>query len=137
MLSSINITLQSPAELLITDSRGRRTGFNPITQTTYNEIPHSLYYTERLDNAETGELGMPIKSLHIGQPEDGFYRLQVIGHESGTFNLSIGAFDLNGSSTIQELKTGLTQNKSVSEYLITYTSQPGQPTTIEKIVVIK
>jgi hypothetical protein len=128
--SSMHITLGSPADLLVTDSQGRKTGYDPVTQTSYSEIPNSIYYSERLDNEETGELGETIKDLYIPSPENVIYNLQVIGTGTGTYNLSVNSSDANGSSTVSSF-TGQIQPNLVSGYSINYTSQPGQPTIIQ------
>src|SRR6185437_16300119 len=45
-LADTSFYLASPAELLITDSKGRREGIDPATGVTYNEIPGATYYKE-------------------------------------------------------------------------------------------
>lgn len=62
-LSAIFITFHSPGELVLVDPYGRRTGFNPILQETYEEIPDSNYAVYPDEDCETGEiLGEPIKN---------------------------------------------------------------------------
>src|SRR5262249_11723401 len=39
----VTIVLHSPAELLLTNSAGQRTGIDPITNTTFSEIPNAAY----------------------------------------------------------------------------------------------
>lgn len=133
--SFIYFYLASPAELIVIDSQGRKTGFDPTTQTYYYEISNAVYYEERLDNDETGEPGIPIKVLNIGQPGNGIYTLQVIGIDSGSYELGMNASDMNGSSTIQ-LVSGVTKPNFVSEYTIDYTSTPGVSIPIEHHIII-
>ena len=41
--------LEPPAELLLIDPEGRRVGRNPITDTTFSEIPDASYGDEGID----------------------------------------------------------------------------------------
>jgi hypothetical protein len=134
-LSSLNISAKSPVDLLITDGQGRKTGFDPITQAAYNEIPESLYYSERIDNDETGEKGLTVKVLHLGAPENATHTLQVIGTDLGSYELEFHSSDINGKSTIT-IESGITQKDFISEYSINYSNQPEMPTTIEHIIAI-
>ncbi|MCR4284181.1 MAG: C39 family peptidase [Parcubacteria group bacterium] len=135
-LSFLNITLASPAELLIIDSQGRKTGFDPITQITYNDIPNTIYYHERLDNDETGQIGVEIKNLYISMPENAIYNLQVVGTATGPYGLSFNSRDIDGDSSVS-VESGLTQEHFISEYLINYNSQPDSPVKIERTVTIQ
>src|SRR5207302_799721 len=47
-LASLGIALGSPAELLVTDQLGHRTGVDPTTNITYSEIPNASYDIDAL-----------------------------------------------------------------------------------------
>lgn len=89
------IGLASPAELLITDSQGRRLGHNPTTGETFNEIPGGTYSCDGINNplsdAETAHCE---KVLYIQNPEDDVFSLQVIGTGAGDYDLTVST---NGS----------------------------------------
>jgi hypothetical protein len=88
-----------PADLLIEDSEGLKTGYNPITGVYYSEIPRSSYESLSLIDLDTGERGPITKELEIMQPSAGDYNLYVIGTNTGTktvgADISIG-FDGGG-----------------------------------------
>ncbi len=99
-MCGITIRYHSPGELIISDSDGRMTGYDPDTGVFYNEIPQSNY--EYIALLEPGEDYPPdydivTKSLEIIKPPDGLFSLDVIGTGTGTYDLEIHAFDLNGN----------------------------------------
>ena len=52
--SEIDILFHSPGELVLTDPQGRRTGFDPLTNTSYDEIPQGTYAYFHQEDAVTG-----------------------------------------------------------------------------------
>ncbi len=76
-----------PAELLLVDPQGRKTGYNPISKIFYNEIPRSFYETTGFGGELTTE------ELDIRQPGAGDYQLFVIGKNKGGYTLEIAAWD--------------------------------------------
>ncbi len=73
--SMLLISLASPAELLVTDSVGRKTGFNKITGEIINTIPNSFY-------SGLGEEEFVL----IMDPEYVQYEVRVEGNASGVFH---------------------------------------------------
>ncbi len=62
MLASLGLQLGSPAELLVTDPLGRRTGKDPVSGLTYDEIPGASYHEEATsDPSGIGGPGEPVK----------------------------------------------------------------------------
>ncbi len=99
-LCGITIRFHSPGELIVTDSSGRMTGYDPDTGILYNEIPRSNYeYIALLEPGEDypADYDIVTKSLEIIKPPDGMFALDVIGTGSGTYDLEIHAFDLEGN----------------------------------------
>lgn len=80
MRAYVVVGFQGPVELVVTDSQGHRSGYNPITKTYYDEIPYAGY-----------------GAGSDGQPEFGFkrilwdtlfsttYTVQVFGTGNGAF----------------------------------------------------
>jgi len=69
--TGVEAGLHSPGELLVTDSQGRRTGFDPRTGQHYNEIPNSSYWEDQLVDLE------PVKIFGVNNfaPEE--YTIEV------------------------------------------------------------
>jgi hypothetical protein len=84
-----SIYLHSPAELLLTDSQGRRTGYDPVSGQTFEEIPGATYSVEADFDEETDELLDETKVLEIMEPGVGQFSLQVCGTGSGTYDMEI------------------------------------------------
>ncbi len=137
--ASIHLTLASPAELLITDSLGRKLGKDPVTNTIYDQIPDGVYGEENPIITSDDQLDESTlhktKVIYIPEPIDGNYDIKVIGTGSGEYHLYLDTQDINGSSTINSF-SGVTQTGLISDYSLDYSSVPGEPTEIEKVVTI-
>lgn len=95
---SVVITLYSPAELLLTNSAGQRTGIDPLTNSTFSEIPNAVYSNESIEdpNDDSGDpANTDDKVLDIRPPADGTYTLTVTGTASGAYDPDFRAFDSN------------------------------------------
>ena len=79
------------SELLLTDPRGRRLGFEPATQRPHAEIPRAGY--------DEGTGPVPGRELEIMRPADGAYTLEVIGTHAGRYDVSMYANDTEGQPT--------------------------------------
>ena len=116
-ITGMRFSFHSPVEAFITDPMGRRAGFDPITQTAYNEIPNAFY--DQDDGYEDVETGLPdpnpAKTLEVYGDVDGDYVVTVTGTGTGTYSADIIAFDLAGnmpSSALDDIPTapGLVQS---------------------------
>jgi len=125
-LSGLTIRLYSPAELLLTDPLGRRTGRDPSTNMDYEEIPNSGYGDDSIADAEYGEPTPPVMELDVREPIEGTYTLQVMGTEAGTYSLYIRPQDKTGRSSAQFFSEGIpTYPGTVHQYVLEYSSTPG------------
>jgi N-acetylneuraminic acid mutarotase len=77
--SFLEAKLSSPANLLIIDSLGRKTGFDPSTGIEVCEIPDSYY---------TGA-GREPQIIIINNPLACAYKVEVIGTDSGSYSLTV------------------------------------------------
>lgn len=92
------IRLHSPAELLLTNPAGQRTGLDPTTGTSFSEDPNSSYDDISIDDEEdNSQAGIEEKELMVGVPPAGDYTLQVTGTDTGTYVLEFLGQDTNGS----------------------------------------
>jgi len=91
-------TLHSPAELLLTDSSGRRTGIDPTTNTSFAEIPNAAYGDDSVDDP-TDDTDSPVniqaKTLEVSPLPAGTYKLTVTGTGTGTYDLEFQSDDPN------------------------------------------
>ena len=127
-LASLGIALGSPAELLVTDQLGRRTGVDPTTNLTYSEIPNASYNIDALqDDINQIALPNPSKTFYATTPSDGQYIVQVIGTGTGDFHLDTLAYNAQGSPASYST-LGTTQSGEVHTYLINFSSTTGVST---------
>lgn len=134
-LASTTILLASPAELLIVDPLGRRTGVQPISGNMYDEIPEAFYYSEALadNNGGNGAVAYhAYKVFDLPKPVNGEYIIQVIGTNSGSYNLQVTNYDDIGVASSATV-SGEIEKGSTDFYKMTYTSDPGSPVVIQPI----
>src|SRR5215469_2364941 len=92
------IRLHSPAELLLTNPAGQRTGLDPIAGTGFNENPNASYDDISIDDEEDNtQAGIEEKELLLGVPPTGDYTLQVTGTDTGTYVLEFLGRDTHGN----------------------------------------
>jgi hypothetical protein len=88
--SSLTISLHSGGQMLLTDSLGRRTGFNPAGGRGLKEIPHATYGNESIDDPfdDSGDpASTDEKTLDLRPPQPGSYALTVYGTRDGAYDL--------------------------------------------------
>jgi hypothetical protein len=91
MPSGLVVTAHSPVALSIIDSEGRRTGWNPITETETNDIPAAFY---------SGVNSTP-QSIAVPYPESNTYSLQVFG--TGTGNYGLTAYTVDSQQVVTSM----------------------------------
>jgi Peptidase_C39 like family len=116
-LSTLNIAVDDPADVMVTDPIQRRTGFTPNTG-TLEEIPQSAYFIDCLesDNATGAPGNEAAHMVPIVQPPQGPYRIQLTGIESGRYSLTLGSTGTNGSLQPPLLLQGPTQPGLITIY---------------------
>jgi hypothetical protein len=124
--------LASPAELLVTDALGRRSGRDPVTNTIYNEIPGALYSLE--DKISTSDIDLDPSTVHqtkvLSLPAlvDGTYSVKVIGTGSGSYTLTSSMTNGVGSTTVETFNASTTLN-AVTQYDLVVTGGAPQDTS--------
>lgn len=123
-----------PAEILVTDPMGRRLGRDPVTGTAYSEIPDAAYSTEYFsaDVDPAGGNTQPEQTLQIPHPVAGVYQIQVIGTDTGSYDLSMQAMyagDLTGSSAVPSTPTW---TGAVHTYSFTYAPSGGADAPLDQ-----
>jgi parallel beta-helix repeat protein len=136
-VDSISLNLASPAELLITDPKGRRLGKDPINNVEYNEIPGGSYYQEGIGNpfAETPNPDKESKFIWIPKPMDGQYLIQVIGTEEGSYTMELLAYGKNGESKDVIHKGSIAPN-IIQKFELNYSKENIQEAKFYRIVDI-
>jgi len=81
------------ATLLLTDPHGRRSGFDPASRDTLQEIPHAWYGDEVIEDPEEEGSGAATRGIEITAPEPGTYTLTVNATAPGSYDLSIRGYN--------------------------------------------
>jgi hypothetical protein len=129
----LSFYLASPAELLVTDSMGRRAGKDPATGITYEEIPGSSYMVDSVGDAENeggSPTGHETKFLYVPDASTGAYTVQVIGTGAGAYTLGVTTGDTNGA-TSHQIFTSETALGIRAQYNLNFTSDGTVPVTVQ------
>lgn len=129
--ASFEATSKGPTQLLVTDQKGRRTGFDPETNSVVEEIPNSSYYFERpylsLDTPdETAPAGEGTYTVLINTPEDRNYKVQTIAPVGQEYSFAVYASDHDGETKFDMFEE--TQPAGGHEYSFNYSAEPGNDT---------
>ena len=99
--SALVIQAFSPLQILVTDPLGHRVGQDPVTGTTYSEVPNGGCVTEQIgddDNPAPNAAPEPENlSCEFSQPLIGTYTVQAIGTGSGPFTMDFISVDRAGN----------------------------------------
>jgi hypothetical protein len=103
----------SAFEFLAVNPDGRRTGFDPATQTRLDEDP-SVSDTESGDWSDlTGEVPSrdPIKTVEMPDPVDGTYRIQVTGTGDAQAKFYLSTFFGRQETILEEVNQPITEGQ--------------------------
>ena len=121
-LSRFWVSGHSPIELILVDSMGRKTGFDPVLNQQFDDIPGCQYYASFI----TGNMGHSIpeaKIIECRHPLDGTYKVQVTGTGAGPYTTVLYSYDREGNP-IGHTFTGTTEQDQVTDYEVGYSSMP-------------
>lgn len=125
-LRSVTISAHSPVEIVVEDAWGRRSGYDPTTGITWNQIPGSMYYDEPIAGQDGGAGGVGTEAafLYIPNPIEGDYTVTVFGTDSGEYQINAQASNRSGHTT-KRTYDGLASNGSMESMVVTYDSETG------------
>ncbi len=95
-----NQSRKVPAGVLVVDAKGRRTGYDPVADQFYDEIPHGQY-----DVTDMERVSPPRQLAHvtINPAQRQEYRIEVIGIEESLYDFYVERHPWTGS---QYFRTG-------------------------------
>ncbi len=133
-ISALDVAAGDGVELLVTDPAARRTGLDPSTSSTIEEIPTSAYFRDQLMDDVTGEPATETGHIcQIQQPLQGTYNVTVTGLSAGTFELSIRVFSQDGSAQPPIVISGIRGAGSVSAFQLQVTTPPGSTSAAQRL----
>ena len=135
--SSFEVTAKLPSQILVTDSSGRRTGFDKATGNTLKEIPNSTYFFEDaysnpgLDDPLPPN-GTGINSAFITTPPDEIYKVEIVLPVGEEYSFAVYGTDVD-ASTLFELYEGSNKSNENNMYTFRYRPTPGGNILTQKI----
>lgn len=125
-VDGITFNIASPAELLVTDPLGRRLGIDPVSSSSYSEVPGGSYFTDGVSDIGVANptSSHAVKTVFISQPLGGDYQVKVIGTGEGDYAFTSLAYDAS-STPHSATFTGVTTANEETDYALSYsTSTP-------------
>lgn len=102
-----------PAEILVTDPQGRRTGVDPATRELLREIPGATYDEDGISVPARSPCGVPDEEelevtpkLVIQSAPGGDYRVTVVGKAAGAYTLDIDQYPTDMRQPSRSLQPG-------------------------------
>jgi hypothetical protein len=133
--SALAFGVVDTATLLVTAPDGSRTGFDPVSGQVLKGWAQSEYFVQ--DNsidtdAETVDATSTAYSVEYTLPPDGTYTVQLVGLQSGTYQLAISAYDVNGAHENYVVKPGVAAKGSSSVFQVKFFSVSGSVATVTR-----
>jgi len=124
--SSFEATSKGPTQLLVTDPEGRKTGFNPETNSVVEEIPNSFYFFEKsYSNIDTPDEIAPegegIYTVLVNTPEHKNYKVETIAPIGEVYSFAVYASDRDGGVHFDMFEG--TQPQGINEYSFSYSPE--------------
>lgn len=122
-----------PAQALLIDPQGRRTGWEEKTGEIIQEIHGSFYEEERIDDAVEGATGPATRILYLNKAIPGVYRLRIIGTNSYRYSLEVTAFDRSMNFSSKTFRDVEIDKNSTHLYSIEYSGEEDSKVKVQRI----
>ncbi|HNQ78114.1 MAG TPA: hypothetical protein PKJ37_03600 [Acidobacteriota bacterium] len=121
-LNGIHFDFYCPIEAFVTDPIGRKLGYDPVNNKTYDEIPWSGYGGPLRDLSQA-ELLDPPKEIEIVAAINGDYLLKITGTAIGKYGIGVSTHSASRQSHSSTLANNvLTSPNEVHSYSVHYDS---------------
>lgn len=97
--SMVFFHLSGNVDLIVTDPQGRRSGYNPITNEVFSEIPGGTYFeAESISDPTDASIFTPAEVRFEGmEPISGQYKIQIFAKGNTSYRLTQYSFDESGT----------------------------------------
>lgn len=124
-ISRIDLSAEGSEGLLVQDAEGRRTGMDPLTGTSFREIPQSSYTQESISDGESGQSATGVtQSIQIFQPAEGIYSIVLTAGADGTYDVSVQPYRSDGSAESALEATGSVTSGAEINLQLHFSSTP-------------
>jgi len=120
-----------PVQMLVTDSQGRQSGFNPATGTVISQIPGSSYFDGYLSSdsstssQDAQDSTTEMVELDLVGAEAGTYTLQITTVTGGTFSVELLPYEAQGQPASAQIISGQLATNGTATYDLSYSSSSG------------
>jgi hypothetical protein len=121
------------ARLLVIDANGQRSGLDTATGEELTEIPESDVGQDAIDNAVTGEPGVPSVTVAIRRAAEGTYRLIVVSADQKGNQLRVRIFGTDGSPQPPIIVPLDFQKTRRAEFRLFFLKTPGSTSRLERV----
>ncbi len=136
-LSSVQVGVLAPSQVLVTDPSGRRVGFSP-SGSILTEVPSSSYFFEEAlaDDTSPSATSSPAagtSSVVIAAPQAGLYVVEVIS-PTDVYAFGVFASDREARLTLHAFEAR--RSASPPRYTLMYDPTPGATTLREDVPLV-
>ena len=137
--SKIEVAVLAPAQVLITDSNGKRIGFDPATLTVVEEIPNSMYFFDQALADDSGQnppppAGAGVHVAVVSTPQAGNYTIDVIAPDSELYSFAVYGSDRDASLAFNLFEAQPAPGAQ-PRYNFTYSPIPGAKTLVLQVPI--
>ena len=132
--SSITVDVGTPATLLVVDPAGLRTGFDPATGTSPQDIANSAYNENLITNIATGDVGSVQHLVQILQPASGNYQLIVSGKTPGSYTMLVSPFSQDGIAEPAVTIPGIAGVGTTATFQVQLATAPGSMSQVTRYI---
>lgn len=130
----LEFATDSRNHLLVVDSMGNKTGFDPEVGQILEEIPNSNYALDEYYDPSGETSGGGVYFLTIKLPEDGKFKLKIISQDGGAHDVNVYSSDVEGTLA----KKVISPVETVENYTFTYTEETaGQEVSVVRNIEAK
>ncbi|HZV36103.1 MAG TPA: nidogen-like domain-containing protein [Verrucomicrobiae bacterium] len=98
-ISGLDFIVGTAADILVVGPLGQQTGHDPSSGNILQEIPQSVHFSDCIeDNDLTGAPGSETAHIvQLYQPAQGQYQFYLCGSNSGSYDLTVRSYAMNGT----------------------------------------
>jgi hypothetical protein len=130
--SALDFSVDTSADLTVTNSNNQRTGYDPSTGNFLNEIPFSAHFIDSTDDAISNTIDPgDSHSVYLSTPARDTYKVTITGLSIGTYTMLVQSYTTDGASQLNTQVPGISGNQSTATVQIKYSPTPGASSPLQ------
>jgi hypothetical protein len=124
--SSLSVYANETVALVVTDPVGRRTGVDPRTGQSLQDIPHSAHGMDAIEDDLPGESALHLSHfIEISPLPQGLYLVSLRGQKPGAYTVEIEPFSQDGSAQPPLTLQGMATPGVTATFQLRFLAAPG------------